>query len=88
MAMPRASILLGSNHSLLFSVVVPDFKNYLIGGFIILTATIVCCVCIYKVFKVDIVLWYRDSCSGFLPSKGIIILYSMKCFLWVVEDDE
>uniref|UniRef100_A0A8C6I269 Interleukin-1 receptor type 1 n=1 Tax=Mus spicilegus TaxID=10103 RepID=A0A8C6I269_MUSSI len=49
---------------------VPDFKNYLIGGFIILTATIVCCVCIYKVFKVDIVLWYRDCCSGFLPSKA------------------
>ncbi|XP_052049206.1 interleukin-1 receptor type 1 isoform X1 [Apodemus sylvaticus] len=49
---------------------VPDFKNYLIGGFIILTVTIVCCVCIYKVFKVDIVLWYRDSCSGFLPRKA------------------
>ncbi|XP_031223185.1 interleukin-1 receptor type 1 isoform X1 [Mastomys coucha] len=49
---------------------VPDFKNYLIGGFITLTATIICCVCIYKVFKVDIVLWYRDSFSGFLPSKA------------------
>ncbi|XP_034377763.1 interleukin-1 receptor type 1 isoform X2 [Arvicanthis niloticus] len=49
---------------------VPDFKNYLIGGFVTLTATIVCCVCIYKVFKVDIVLWYRDYCSDFLPPKA------------------
>lgn len=63
-----------------FFVVVPDFKNYIIGTFVILTATIVWCVFIYKIFKVDIVLWYRDSCSDFLPPKGII-LYSMKCFL-------
>ncbi|XP_055463531.1 interleukin-1 receptor type 1 isoform X2 [Psammomys obesus] len=49
---------------------VPDFKNYLIGTFVILTATIICCVFIYKIFKVDIVLWYRDSCSDFLPQKA------------------
>lgn len=49
---------------------VPDFKNYIIGTFIILTATIVWCVFIYKIFKVDIVLWYRDSCSDFLPPKA------------------
>lgn len=49
---------------------VPDFKNYLIGGFAIFTATAVFCACIYKVFKVDIVLWYRDSCSDFLPPKA------------------
>ncbi|XP_052600972.1 interleukin-1 receptor type 1 [Peromyscus californicus insignis] len=49
---------------------VPDFKNYIIGTFVILTATIVWCVFIYKIFKVDIVLWYRDSCSDFLPSKA------------------
>lgn len=49
---------------------VPDFKNYLIGSFVIFTVTVVCCVCIYKVFKVDIVLWYRDSCSDFLPPKA------------------
>lgn len=49
---------------------VPDFKNYIIGTFVILTATIVWCVFIYKIFKVDIVLWYRDSCSDFLPPKA------------------
>ncbi|XP_028631294.1 interleukin-1 receptor type 1 isoform X3 [Grammomys surdaster] len=49
---------------------VPDFKNYLIGSFVILTVTIVCCVSIYKVFKVDIVLWYRDYCFDFLPPKA------------------
>ncbi|CAH7233141.1 Il1r1 [Phodopus roborovskii] len=49
---------------------VPDFKNYIIGTFVILTATIICCVFIYKIFKVDIVLWYRDACSDFLPPKA------------------
>lgn len=49
---------------------VPDFKNYLIGTFVILTATVVCCTFIYKVFKVDIVLWYRDSCPDFLSPKA------------------
>ncbi|XP_008844127.1 interleukin-1 receptor type 1 [Nannospalax galili] len=49
---------------------IPDFKNYLIGTFVILTAVIICCVFICKIFKVDIVLWYRDSCSDFLPPKA------------------
>ncbi|KAL1771270.1 interleukin-1 receptor-like 2 [Sigmodon hispidus] len=49
---------------------IPDFKNYIIGTFIILTTTIVWCVFIYKIFKVDIVLWYRDSCSDFLSPKA------------------
>lgn len=49
---------------------IPDFKNYLIGTFVLLTALIICCVCICKIFKVDIVLWYRDSCSDFLPPKA------------------
>lgn len=48
----------------------PDFKNYIIGTFVILTAIIVLCVFIYKFFKVDIVLWYRDSFSHFLPPKA------------------
>ncbi|XP_042315063.1 interleukin-1 receptor type 1-like isoform X2 [Sceloporus undulatus] len=44
----------------------PNFKGYLIGGlvstlFVILTALLT-----YKFFKVDIVLWYRESCHPFL----------------------
>ncbi|XP_051008703.1 interleukin-1 receptor type 1 [Acomys russatus] len=49
---------------------VPDFKSYLIGTFVILTATVVCCTFIYNIFKVDIVLWYRDSCPDFRPPKA------------------
>ncbi|XP_048208420.1 interleukin-1 receptor type 1 [Perognathus longimembris pacificus] len=49
---------------------VPDFKNHIIGTFVPLTVMIVCSVFIYKIFKVDIVLWYRDSCSHFLYTKA------------------
>ncbi|KAM6179906.1 interleukin-1 receptor type 1 [Erethizon dorsatum] len=49
---------------------VPDFQKYVIGVFVTLTFIITCSVFIYKVFKVDIVLWYRDSCYDFLPQKA------------------
>lgn len=49
---------------------VPDFQKHLIGIFVTLTIIITCSVFIYKIFKVDIVLWYRDSCSDFLPPKA------------------
>ncbi|XP_005400894.2 PREDICTED: interleukin-1 receptor type 1 [Chinchilla lanigera] len=49
---------------------VPDFQKYVIGVFVTLTFTISCSVFIYKIFKVDIVLWYRDSCYDFLPPKA------------------
>ncbi|XP_032275299.1 LOW QUALITY PROTEIN: interleukin-1 receptor type 1 [Phoca vitulina] len=48
---------------------VPDFKKHTIGVFVMLTVIITCSVFIYKIFKVDIVLWYRDSCYDFLPRK-------------------
>lgn len=73
MAVTKVFIPFGSNDFLLFFVVAPDFKNYIIGTFVILTAIIISCVSIYKIFKVDIVLWYRDSFSHFLPPKGIIL---------------
>ncbi|XP_023371597.1 interleukin-1 receptor type 1 [Otolemur garnettii] len=49
---------------------VPDFKNHVIGVFVLLTVIITCSVFIYKIFKIDIVLWYRDSCYIFLPPKA------------------
>ncbi|KAM4866921.1 interleukin-1 receptor type 1 isoform 2-T6 [Thomomys bottae] len=49
---------------------VPDFKNHIIGAFVTLIVMIICSVFIYKIFKVDIVLWYRDSCSHFLHTKA------------------
>lgn len=49
---------------------VPNFQKYLIGVFVMLTVVITSSVFIYKIFKVDIVLWYRDSCYDFLPKKA------------------
>ncbi|XP_057564414.1 interleukin-1 receptor type 1-like [Hippopotamus amphibius kiboko] len=49
---------------------VPDFQTPTIGIFVMLTLVITCSVFIYKVFKVDIVLWYRDSFYGFLRRKA------------------
>ncbi|XP_042102301.1 interleukin-1 receptor-like 2 isoform X3 [Ovis aries] len=40
---------------------VPDFQAYLIGGLLILTGAVVSAMCIYNIFKIDIVLWYRSS---------------------------
>ncbi|XP_036119233.1 interleukin-1 receptor type 1 [Molossus molossus] len=48
---------------------VPSFQKHMIGIFVMLTVIITSSVIIYKVFKVDIVLWYRDSCYDFLPQK-------------------
>ncbi|XP_012497320.1 PREDICTED: interleukin-1 receptor type 1 [Propithecus coquereli] len=49
---------------------VPDFQKHMIGIFVMLTVVITCSVFIYKIFKIDIVLWYRDSCYDFLPKKA------------------
>ncbi|XP_016062670.1 PREDICTED: interleukin-1 receptor type 1 isoform X1 [Miniopterus natalensis] len=49
---------------------VPNFQKHMIGIFVMLTVVITGSVLIYKVFKVDIVLWYRDSCYDFLPKKA------------------
>lgn len=39
----------------------PDFRGYLIGGLLILTGVMATAVCIYNIFKIDIVLWYRSA---------------------------
>lgn len=49
---------------------VPDYKKPMIGIFVILTVMVICSAIIYKIFKVDIILWYRDSCYNFLPKKA------------------
>lgn len=50
---------------------VPNFQKHVIGVFVILTVVITSSVFIYKIFKVDIVLWYRNSCYDFLPKKAL-----------------
>ncbi|XP_021113782.1 interleukin-1 receptor type 1 isoform X4 [Heterocephalus glaber] len=54
-----------------FLPLVPDFQKHVIGIFVTLTFIITCSVFIYKIFKVDIVLWYRDSCYDFLSQKAL-----------------
>ncbi|PNJ12040.1 IL1R1 isoform 6, partial [Pongo abelii] len=49
---------------------VTNFQKHMIGICVTLTVIIVCSVFIYKIFKIDIVLWYRDSCYDFLPIKA------------------
>ncbi|XP_032111426.1 interleukin-1 receptor type 1 [Sapajus apella] len=49
---------------------VPNFQKHMIGICVTLTVIIMCSVFIYKIFKIDIVLWYRDSCYVFLPVKA------------------
>ena len=54
----------------LLSFVVPDFRAYLIGGLLILTGAVVSAMCIYNIFKIDIVLWYRSSFHSAGPIEG------------------
>lgn len=49
---------------------VPNFQKHVIGIFVMLTVVIMSSVFIYKIFKVDIVLWYRNSCYDFLSPKA------------------
>lgn len=49
---------------------VPDFHKPMIGILVMVTLLITCSVFIYKVFKIDIVLLYRETCYDFLPKKA------------------
>ncbi|XP_074847502.1 interleukin-1 receptor type 1-like [Carettochelys insculpta] len=47
----------------------PNTQGYLIGGLVSLVFVIVVAVFVYKIFKIDIVLWYRNSCLPFLSKE-------------------
>ncbi|KAM9567904.1 interleukin-1 receptor type 1-like isoform 4-T4 [Guaruba guarouba] len=46
-----------------------NIQGYLIGGGVSLAFLVVFTLFIYKIFKIDIVLWYRDSCHLLLGKK-------------------
>ncbi|NXL84334.1 IL1R1 protein, partial [Alectura lathami] len=48
---------------------VQNIQGYLIGGGVSLVFLVFLTLIIYKVFKIDIVLWYRNSCHLFLGNK-------------------
>ncbi|XP_054433949.1 interleukin-1 receptor type 1 isoform X2 [Pteronotus mesoamericanus] len=50
-------------------VKISNFQKHMIGIFVLLTVVITSSVFIYKIFKIDIVLWYRDCWYDFLPKK-------------------
>nr|XP_006133233.1 interleukin-1 receptor type 1 [Pelodiscus sinensis]XP_006133235.1 interleukin-1 receptor type 1 [Pelodiscus sinensis]XP_006133236.1 interleukin-1 receptor type 1 [Pelodiscus sinensis]XP_025045496.1 interleukin-1 receptor type 1 [Pelodiscus sinensis]XP_025045497.1 interleukin-1 receptor type 1 [Pelodiscus sinensis] len=47
----------------------PNTQGYLIGGLVSLVFVIVVAVFVYKLFKIDIVLWYRNYCHHFLSKE-------------------
>ncbi|XP_041324393.1 interleukin-1 receptor type 1-like isoform X3 [Pyrgilauda ruficollis] len=46
-----------------------NIQGYLTGGGVSLVFLVFFTLFIYKIFKIDIVLWYRDSCHAFLRKK-------------------
>uniref|UniRef100_A0A8C0GL43 Interleukin 1 receptor like 2 n=1 Tax=Chelonoidis abingdonii TaxID=106734 RepID=A0A8C0GL43_CHEAB len=57
---------------LLFSCTdaVADFHKSLTGGFVALLLLAVVTLLIFKLFKIDIVLWYRSSCHAFVKKEA------------------
>uniref|UniRef100_A0A8C3FJ57 Interleukin 1 receptor like 2 n=1 Tax=Chrysemys picta bellii TaxID=8478 RepID=A0A8C3FJ57_CHRPI len=53
-----------------FTDAVADFHKSLTGGFIALLLLTVVTLLIFKLFKIDIVLWYRSSCCAFLKKEA------------------
>ncbi|CAM4430879.1 interleukin-1 receptor type 1-like [Lepidochelys kempii] len=47
----------------------PNIQGYLIGGLVSLVFVLVVAVFVYKLLKIDIVLWYRNSCHPFLSKE-------------------
>ncbi|NXO04660.1 IL1R1 protein, partial [Rhinopomastus cyanomelas] len=46
-----------------------NIQGYLIGGGVSLVFLVFFTLFVYKIFKIDLVLWYRDSCHPFLSEK-------------------
>nr|XP_034971127.1 interleukin-1 receptor type 1-like isoform X2 [Zootoca vivipara] len=49
-----------------------NFQGYLIGGLVSPLLVILAALLIYKFFKVDIVLWYRESCQVLLGKRALV----------------
>uniref|UniRef100_A0A8C0GUS1 Interleukin 1 receptor like 2 n=1 Tax=Chelonoidis abingdonii TaxID=106734 RepID=A0A8C0GUS1_CHEAB len=49
---------------------VADFHKSLTGGFVALLLLAVVTLLIFKLFKIDIVLWYRSSCHAFVKKEA------------------
>ncbi|KAM6284802.1 interleukin-1 receptor type 1-like isoform 5-T5 [Spheniscus humboldti] len=58
-----------------------NIQCYLIGGGVSLVFLVFFTLFIYKIFKIDIVLWYRDSCHPFLGKKGTSDYFTFCKFL-------
>nr|XP_013809697.1 PREDICTED: interleukin-1 receptor type 1 isoform X3 [Apteryx mantelli mantelli] len=50
----------------------PNIQGYLIGGGVSLVFLVFFILFVYNIFKIDIVLWYRNSCHPFLGKKAVI----------------
>ncbi|KFV76606.1 Interleukin-1 receptor type 1, partial [Struthio camelus australis] len=54
---------------------VPDLRRWLIGGLISLLLITIITLIIYKIFKIDFILWYRNSGCAFVSKEGITFLF-------------
>lgn len=50
-----------------------NIQGYFTGGGVSLVFLVFSTLFIYKIFKIDIVLWYRDACLPFLAKKGTFV---------------
>ncbi|XP_015705733.1 interleukin-1 receptor type 1-like isoform X4 [Coturnix japonica] len=57
---------------------VQNIQGYLIGGGFSLIFLLFLILIIYKIFKIDIVLWYRSSCHPLLGEKAVISITDEK----------
>lgn len=56
----------------------PNFQGFLIAFFVSVFLVIVIAIITIKIFKVDIVLWYRNSCFANTTQKGMFHLSMLK----------
>lgn len=60
---------------LFYAAAARNIQGYLIGGGVSLVFLVFFTLFIYKIFKIDIVLWYRDSCHPFFGKKGMFMCW-------------
>ncbi|NXL84330.1 IL1R1 protein, partial [Alectura lathami] len=52
---------------------VPDIRRWLAGGLVSLLLLICIILIVYKIFKIDLVLWYRDSGCAFVSKEEMFV---------------
>lgn len=59
--------------NLLIFFAVPDIQRWLTGGLVSLLILTFITLIIYKIFKIELVLWYRNSVCAFASKEGMCV---------------